>query len=57
MLEKKQATINTDRNALLVEEQAFDNQTITHTPASIDAETGRGDPFAHIFWVQLESGE
>jgi len=56
VLETKQATINSVRNALLVEEQVFDNQSIVQTTQRVVADTGWWDPLAQTFLVQSEGG-
>ena len=56
VLETKQATINSVRNALIVEEQVFDNQEIIQTTQRIVGDTGWWDPLAQTFLVQSPGG-
>ena len=56
ILETKQATFISTRNAVLVSEQVSQNETITQTSERIVSDTGWYDPLAQTFLVQQEGG-
>ena len=56
VLETKQATFVSTRNAQLVQEQVADNQTIVETSERIVSDTGWYDPLAQTFLVQQSGG-
>ena len=55
VLETKQATINSVRNALIVEEQVTESRTLS-AATRIVSDTGWWDPLAQTFLVQSEGG-
>jgi hypothetical protein len=56
ILETKQATYTSTRNAVLVKEQVSQNQTITQTTARVISDTGWYDPLAQTFQVKTAGG-
>lgn len=56
VLETKQATINSVRNALIVEEQVIGEQSIIQTTSRVVSDTGWYDPLAQTFLVQSPGG-
>jgi hypothetical protein len=56
VLETKQSTINSVRNALIVEEQVVDNQSIVQNTTRLVSDTGWYDPLAQTFLVQSPGG-
>ncbi|CAB5221584.1 Domain of unknown function DUF4815 [uncultured Caudovirales phage] len=56
VIETKQATVNSVRNGLIVEEQVVDNQTIIQTSNKIVSDTGWYDPLAQTFLIQSPGG-
>lgn len=56
VLETKQATIASTRNAQLVEEQLTENQVIVQSSERVVSDTGWYDPLAQTFLVQSTGG-
>lgn len=56
ILETRQQTIHSVRNAQLVEEQLTDNQVIIQTSERVVADTGWWDPLAQTFLIDVKGG-
>jgi hypothetical protein len=52
----KQATVNAVRNAILVQEEVSDNQTIYNTSTRVTSDTGWYDPLAQSFLIEQKGG-
>jgi hypothetical protein len=56
IIESKQRTVNSVRNAELVEEQVADNRVIVETNERVVSDTGWYDPLAQTFLIDSEGG-
>ena len=56
VIETKQATVNSVRNGLIVEEQVVDNRTLVQTTNRVVSDTGWYDPLAQTFLIQSPGG-